>query len=109
MTVNDCDNVPAAELTAREVCQVFREVVFGRRTMAKAVSPSNDEVNACLVVVDVEGWCITLHNDGEALGHCMQCVSPDGKRWALDSGSRTDPIALLSTWEHQSLVRMLNS
>ncbi|WP_425272848.1 DUF7693 family protein [Pseudomonas plecoglossicida] len=35
-------------------------------------------------------------------------MSPDGKRWAFAPGSRTDPIALLSTWEHQRLVRMLN-
>ncbi|MGR6549155.1 hypothetical protein [Pseudomonas plecoglossicida] len=27
----------------------------------------------------------------------MRCVSPDGKRWAFAPGSRTDPIALLST------------
>lgn len=104
MTVEDCDNATPAELTAREVCQVLREVVLGRRAMARG----NVEMNACHVVVDVEGWRITLHHDGEELGHCLRCVSPDGKRWAFDPGSRTDPIALLSPWEYQSLVQMLN-
>lgn len=44
-----------------------------------------------------------------AAGYCEQCVSPDGRHWSFDSGDRfgTDPVALLSTWEHQTLERML--
>ncbi|WP_420832250.1 DUF7693 family protein [Pseudomonas capeferrum] len=34
---------------------------------------------------------------------------PDGQRWEFDPGSRADPVALLSTWEHQTLKRMLNA
>lgn len=41
--------------------------------------------------------------------YCEECFSTDGRRWSFDSGDRfgTDPIALLSTWEHRTLERML--
>ncbi|MGU9839792.1 MULTISPECIES: DUF7693 family protein [Pseudomonas] len=36
-------------------------------------------------------------------------MSPDGLRWSFDSGDRygTDPVALLSMWEHHTMERML--
>jgi hypothetical protein len=109
MTFDDCDHVPPVALTAREVCQVLREVVFGRRTMAKVGNQSWGEVYACHFDVDIEGWRVTLYNDCDALDYCEHCVSPDGNHWAFDPGDRTDPIALLSTWEHQCLERMLKA
>ncbi|MEN5033858.1 hypothetical protein [Pseudomonas sp. TWI929] len=77
------DDVPPSTLTAREVGQVLREVVLGRR--------------------------ITIYNDCDELDYCERCVSPEGRRWDFDPGDRTDPIALLSTWEHQTLERMLKA
>ena len=101
----------AAELSAREVCQVLREVTFERRTMTKASQASWDEIYAGHFVVSVEGWRISIYNDCDTLDYCEECISSDGRRWSFDSGDRfgTDPIALLSTWEHQTLERLLKA
>lgn len=77
--------------------------------MAKLGNQTWDEVYACHFVIDVEGWHITIYNDCDELDYYEQAVSPEGQRWDFDSGDRTDPIALLSTWEHQRLERMLKA
>ena len=102
MTVDESPNPPTPPLTARDVCQLWREVTFERRTVTRACGEGYDG----RFVVDIDGWKITL---GNALDHCEACVSPDGRRWSLGSGDRygTDPVALLSTWEHATLVRLL--
>ncbi|MBA1200774.1 hypothetical protein G7009_03110 [Pseudomonas capeferrum] len=109
MTLDDCGDGSRDGLTAREVCQVLREVVLGRRAMTKIGDQTWDEVYACHFVVNVEGWRITIYNDCDELNYCEQAVSPDGQCWDFDSGDRTDPIALLSTWEHQTLEKMLKA
>lgn len=98
-------------LSAREACQVLREVTFGRRTMAKVGTQTWDDVYACHFIVDIEGWQITLYNDCDELDYCEECTSPDGRRWSFSIGDRmgTDPVALLSTWEHQTLERLLKA
>ncbi|QKL01294.1 hypothetical protein GEV39_07665 [Pseudomonas sp. NY5710] len=102
-------DIPPGALTAREVCQVLREVVLGRRTMTKVGNQSWEQLYAGHFEVDVEGWRITIYNDCDELDYCERCVSPEGNSWGFDPGDRTDPIALLSTWEHQSLERMLKA
>ncbi|WP_454564996.1 DUF7693 family protein [Pseudomonas sp. AIG] len=99
----------AGELLAREVCQVLREVTFERRTMTKVGQASWDEVYVGHLVVNVEGWHISVYNNCDTLDHCKECISLDGRCWSFDSGDRfgTDPITLLSTWEHQTLERLL--
>ncbi|WP_409283044.1 hypothetical protein [Pseudomonas putida] len=109
MTEHSRHDITSGALTAREVSQVLREVVLGRRAMTKIGSQSWEQVYACHFEVDVDGWRITIHNDCDELDYCERCVSPDGQRWHFDPGDRTDPIALLSTWEHQSLERMLKA
>ncbi|WP_349016222.1 hypothetical protein [Pseudomonas sp. PS01303] len=101
----------AGELSAREVCQVLREVTFERRTMTKVSQASWGEIYAGHFVVSVEGWHISIYNDNDTLDHCEECVSPEGLRWSFGAGDRfgTDPIALLSTWEHQTLERLLKA
>jgi hypothetical protein len=101
----------AAELSAREVCQVLREVTFERRTMTKVSQASWDKIHAGHFVVSVEGWRISIYNDCDTLDYCEECVNPEGRRWSFDAGNRfgTDPIALLSTWEHQTLERLLKA
>lgn len=100
-----------SELSAREVCQVLREVTFERRTMTKVSQASWDEIYAGHFVVSVEGWRISIYNDCDTLDYCEECESPEGRRWSFDAGDRfgTDPIALLSTWEHQTLERLLKA
>ncbi|WP_082428386.1 hypothetical protein [Pseudomonas sp. NBRC 111119] len=77
--------------------------------MAKIGEQTWDELYACHFVMDVEGWRITLYNDCDELDYCEQAVSPVGQRWDFSSGDRTDPIALLSTWEHRSLELRLKA
>ena len=109
--VSSVSNSTAAELSAREVCQVLREVTFERRMMTKVSQESWDEIYAGHFVVSVEGWRISIYNECDTLDYCEECISSDGRRWSFDSGDRfgTDPIALLSTWEHQTLERLLKA
>jgi hypothetical protein len=110
MTMNDIS--PAAcgrNPTARDVCQILREVIFARLLMTG--TQTWDEVYACHFVVDIGGWRISMYSDCDTLDYCEEAVSPEGLRWAFDPGNRygTDPVALLSTWEHQTLERMLKA
>ena len=109
--VSSVSNSTAAELSAREVCQVLREVTFERRMMTKVSQASWDEIYAGYFVVSVEGWWISIYNDCDTLDYCEECVTPDGRRWSFEAGDRfgTDPVALLSTWEHQMLERLLKA
>jgi len=104
-----CDHLP--NLTAREVCQILREVTFERSAMTVAPRSTLDEADTDTVIVDVDGWRITLHNDCDGLAYCAACVSAQGQRWAFEPGDRldTNPVALLSTWEHATLDRLLKS
>lgn len=101
----------AVELSAREVSQVLREAIFGRSVMSKVGHESWDEIYAGHFQINVDGWEISIYNDCDQLDYCEQCVSPDGRHWSFDSGDRfgTDPVALLSTWEHQTLEQLLKT
>lgn len=109
--VSDRDEVSTGALTAREVCQVLQDVVLGRRTMMKASKQTRNQDYASHSAVDVEGWRITICNDGDELDYCEQTESPDGRTWQLAPGDRygTDPIALLSIWEHKVLKGLLRA
>lgn len=98
-----------AELSAREVSQVLREAIFGRTVMSKVGHESWDEIYAGHFQINVDGWKVSIYNDCDELDYCENCVSPDGRRWSFDAGDRygTDPVALLSVWEHQTLERLL--
>lgn len=101
----------AAELSAREVSQVLREAIFGRSVMSKVGHESWNEIYAGHFQINVDGWEISIYNDCDMLDYCEECVSPEGRRWSFNSGDRfgTDPIALLSTWEHQTLEQLLKT
>ena len=96
-------------LSARDVSQLLREVIFGRERMTTPNVQPWDDVYAGHFIVNVDGHQISIYNDCGELDYCEECTAPDGRRWSLDSGDRfgTDPIALLSTWEHQTLHRLL--
>lgn len=82
--VRDIDeNIP---LSAREVCQIFREVTFQLWTLTKVSQASWDEIYAGHFVVSVEGWRISIYNDCDTLDYCEECVSPEGRRWSFDAG-----------------------
>lgn len=79
--------------------------------MVEVCARTWDELYTGMFMVDVGGWSIMIFNDCDELDYCEACVSPDGRRWSFDSGDRygTDPIALLSTWEHQTLENLLKA
>lgn len=103
----------AAKLSARDVSQLLREAIFGRLVMSKVGQESWDEIYAghFHFHVYVDGWTLSIYNDCDELDYCEESVSPDGRRWSFDSGDRfgTDPNALLSTWEHQTLEQLLKT
>ena len=98
-----------AELSAREVSQVLREAIFGRTVMSKVGHESWDEIYAGHFQINVDGWKVSIYKDCDEIDYCANSVSPDGRRWSFDAGDRygTDPVALLSVWEHQTLERLL--
>ena len=102
------ENTP---LSAREICQVLREVTWGRCVMTKVGQESWDGIYAGHLTVDVGGWLISTYNNCAELDYCDKCVSPHGRRWSFDSGDRygTDPVALLSEWEHRTLEQLLRT
>lgn len=62
-------------------------------------------------VDDVQRWRVPLDTDCVETDYCEECVSPDGRDWTFDPEDRdvTHPVAMLSTWEHQTLERTLKA
>ncbi|MBD1551562.1 DUF7693 family protein [Pseudomonas typographi] len=98
-------------LTAREACQVLRDIALGVRIMRRLGNHSWGEIYCGLMTVDADGWVITLYNDCDTLDYCDSCYSPDGRAYLFDSFQRygTDPMELLSTWELAQLERLLST
>lgn len=96
-------------LTAREACQVLRDIALGERIMRRLGDQSWRTIYCGLMTVEVDGWVITFCNDCDSLDYCDSCYSPDGRAYLFDSSQRfgTDPVELLSTWEHAQLERLL--
>lgn len=96
-------------LTCREVVQVLRDVALGRLKMTRVGDQSWDEMNAELFLARVDNWTLAIFNDADELGYCDWCLDPSGRRWSSDSLSRrsSDPVALLSIWEHSELRRIV--
>ena len=105
------DEHAQGELSAREVGQVLRDVTWGRRLMTKVGHESWGGIYAGNFRVLIDGWELLIYNDCDELDYCEECISPDGRRWSFDSGARfgTDPTALLSTWEHHTLEKLLKA
>jgi hypothetical protein len=93
--------VPA--LTARDVYQQLRDVAQGIRSFEMLdTAPGPGQV-----VVDIEGWQLSLDVDAGHLRHCQHGQSPDGRQYRFDNRSGTDPVSLLSTWELAQIERQL--
>ncbi|MDR6607803.1 hypothetical protein [Pseudomonas synxantha] len=92
-------------LTAREVYQPLRDAAQGIRTFKRLDDPRTSSA----VLVDIDGWRLTLEVDTGHLRHCLHGQSPDGREYAFDNGQRfgTDPVSLLSTWELAQIERLL--
>ena len=105
------DPIPEQTLGVRQVYQVLKDVALGTRTMTRTGWQTWDEVYACHFEIDVEGWRLSIYNDCDSLDYCHSCVAPDGRRWDFDSSQRfgTDPVELMSTWEHATFERLLKA
>jgi hypothetical protein len=98
-------------LTARDVYQVLKDVVLGTRNMTRASDHSWSEIYHGLMPVEIDGWQLTLFNDGGTLGYCEDCRAPSGHVGSFETWQRygTDPVELLSGWEREQLERLLNA
>ncbi|OLF54732.1 hypothetical protein [Pseudomonas chlororaphis] len=100
-----------AALTAREVCQVLRDLALGTRTPGPSSHRVQRADHSDQVLFETDGWTLTLVNHGQTLSHCEACRAPDGRSETLDAWQRygTDPVKLLSIWEHEQLQRLLRA
>ncbi|MCE0952442.1 MULTISPECIES: hypothetical protein [Pseudomonas] len=97
-------------LTVREAYQILRDIALGVRIIRRIGLQSWAEIYCGLMTVEAEGWVLTFYNDCDALDYCDSCYSPDGRAYVFNSSQSysTDPVALLSTWEHAQLEKLLS-
>jgi hypothetical protein len=97
--------------STREVYQVLKDVALGVRTMQRSATLPWREVDAGRTRVDVDDWTITLYCNGTTLSHCEACRSAQGRAATLEDWQRfgTNPVDLLSQWEHAQLERLLSA
>ncbi|WP_260958473.1 DUF7693 family protein [Pseudomonas citri] len=98
-------------LTAREVYQVLKDVALGTRTMHRASQQTWNEIYNGLMSVEIDGWLLTLFNDGGTLDYCEDCRAHGGRVETVEGWQRngTDPVELLSGWEREHLERLLSA
>jgi len=98
-------------LTSREVYQTLRDLALGVRIMRRLGEHSWTQIYCGLMTVEVDGWVLTFYNNCDTLDYCASCYDPDGRAYVFDSNQRygTDPVELLSTWEHQQLEKLLSA
>lgn len=102
-------HLSAKPLTARETCQVLRDIALGIRVMRRVDSNAQVDINSGLMTVEADGWLITFYKEDHALDHCDRCLSPEGRLYMFDACQPygTDPLELLSTWELGQLETLL--
>ena len=100
----------AKPLTAREAYQVLRDIALGVRTMRRLGEKSWTEMYCGMMTVEANGWVITFYNDCDTLDYCDSCYCPDGRAYTFDSSQQfgTEPVELLSTWEHAQLEKLVS-
>ena len=94
-------------LSTREVYQILKDIAMGERTACHIHDPL-----ACgLLCVEVDGWQLTFQHAHQGLEYCESSCAPDGRSARLDDWHRygTNPVDLLSAWEHQQLTRVLTN
>lgn len=94
-----------ATLSAREVYQVLKDIALDVRQITRLTQGDGGVVH-----MQVDGWTISLHNESNELDLCTACTAADGRRADAHSWQRfgTDPVHLLSRWEHEQLQRLLS-
>ncbi|AVB19795.1 MULTISPECIES: DUF7693 family protein [Pseudomonas syringae group] len=90
-------------LTTREVYQQLRDAAMGTRSL-RLIGEASD---SGLQQVDIEGWLLTLEITDSSPTRCRYCCCPQGREGSFESWLRTDPVSLLSGWEHAQIERLL--
>ena len=96
-------------LTARETCQVLKDIALGVRPMHRVGDQSQADRYCGPITVESDDWVITFYIQDNTLDYCHSCVGPEGQAYRFDSLQRygTHPVELLSTWERSQLQRLL--
>lgn len=102
------DAVIDQPLTAREVCQVLRDIALQTRVMRRVDAPASPSA-LDQVTVEADGWVLDLHTADGALAYCQSCQAPDGRAGSCETWQRygSDPVQWLSTWELEQVRRLL--
>lgn len=89
---------------------MLRDIALGVRIMRRLGEKSWTEMYRGMMIVEIDGWVITFYNDCETLDYCDSCYGPDGSAYSFNSSQHfgTDPVELLSTWEHAQLEKLLS-
>lgn len=103
-------HLTAKPLTARDTCQVLRDIALGIRVMRRVGGDVQVDIDSGLMTVEADGWLVTFYKERNALDHCDRCLSPEGRLYMFDARQRygTDPLELLSTWERGRLEMLLS-
>ncbi|MBA5708475.1 hypothetical protein DT037_15590 [Pseudomonas fulva] len=98
-------------LATREVYQILRDIALGIRNLQRVSEPGWTEIACGSMTVQADGWILTLRNEAGTLDHLISCFSPDGRAYSFSAHHHygTDPVALMSTWEHAQLLRLLGA
>jgi hypothetical protein len=97
----------AAPVPAREAYQLLKDVALGIRSVQSLTNSSGAEEAR----IDIDGWAVILQTHDGALTGCTSCMAPDGRTGSLETWQRygTDPVSLLSTWEHTQIEALLRT
>ncbi|RMR14915.1 hypothetical protein ALP92_100612 [Pseudomonas syringae pv. primulae] len=90
-------------LSTREVYQQLRDAAMGTRSLRLIGEASESGLQQ----VDIEGWLLTLEITDSSPTRCRYCCCPQGREGSFESWLRTDPVSLLSGWEHAQIERLL--
>jgi len=103
--------VATPSLAPREVYQILRDIALGIRDLQRVSEPRWAEMACGSMTVQADRWMLTLCNEEGSLDHCIHCSSPDGRAYQFDTHHPygTNPVSLMSTWEHAQLLRLLGA
>ncbi len=103
------DAVIDQPLTAREVCQVLRDIALQTRVMRRVETQASASTLEQTVTIEVDGWVLDLSTADGALAYCQYCQAPDGRAGSCETWQRygSDPVQWLSTWELEQVRRLL--
>lgn len=87
---------------------MLTDVVLGKLIKTRSSTQSWSEIYHGLMLVEIDGWQLTLFNDCDTLDYCEYCRSPDGRVGTLELWQRdgADPLELMGAWEREELEEL---